>query len=95
MMDAMAERSHQCRYCREHFVPQPGKPGYIDECPDCLHERTRPSLPADFESRYMAKFPERSKPFNELRKQLLSFGIEEAKVYEIIADSLKKAGTPI
>lgn len=76
-------------------MPQPGKPGYVDECPDCLHERTRPTPPVDFASRYVARFPERRKPFNELRKQLLSLGVEEAKVYEIMADSLRKAGTPI
>jgi hypothetical protein len=28
-----------CRYCKEEFVPAPGKPGYIDECPDCLREK--------------------------------------------------------
>lgn len=37
MMPGMAE---SCRYCRESFDPQPDKPGYIDECPDCLFERT-------------------------------------------------------
>jgi hypothetical protein len=89
------DRSYTCRYCGVSFIPQAGKPGYIDECPDCIHERTRPQLPPDFTTRYLARFPERKKPFNELRKNLLNLGIEESKVYEIIADSLKQAGTPI
>lgn len=28
-----------CRHCEEKFIPQPGKPGYRDECPVCLMER--------------------------------------------------------
>ncbi|MGB6943316.1 MAG: hypothetical protein WBE37_13020 [Bryobacteraceae bacterium] len=91
----MAESSHRCRYCGENFIPPPQKPGYVDECPECMHERTRPALPADFESLYMARFPERRKAFVELRKSMLSLGVDEGKVYEILAESLKKAGTPL
>jgi len=29
-----------CRHCGKSFTPQPGKPGYIDECPECLYEKT-------------------------------------------------------
>jgi hypothetical protein len=29
-----------CRHCEESFALQPGKPGYRDECPSCLIERT-------------------------------------------------------
>jgi hypothetical protein len=29
-----------CRHCEESFAFQPGKPGYRDECPNCLIERT-------------------------------------------------------
>ena len=29
-----------CRYCGQPFTPKPGKPGYIDECPVCLAERS-------------------------------------------------------
>lgn len=25
-----------CRHCYDQFVPAPGKPGYIDECPSCM-----------------------------------------------------------
>ena len=83
----------KCRYCEEIFLPQPGKPGYVDECPACLHERTRPKLSEDFYSRFLAKFPERRASFEETRKLLLDLGIDLDRVYEIIADGLKRAGT--
>jgi len=40
-----------CRHCGEPFNPAPGKPGYVDECAPCLHERTRPReiIPTEFE----------------------------------------------
>ena len=91
----MENRPYTCRYCGEDFVPQPAKPGYVDECPDCLHERTRPNIPPDFASRFLARFPDRRRSFNALREQLLSLGIDEARVYEFIADALKRAGTEI
>jgi hypothetical protein len=28
-----------CRHCGAGFEPRPGKPGFIDECPECLEER--------------------------------------------------------
>ena len=31
------------------FQPTPGKPGYRDECPDCLNELTAPSAPTSGE----------------------------------------------
>ena len=33
---AMAQKAYGCRHCRESFIPKPNKPGYIDECPECL-----------------------------------------------------------
>jgi hypothetical protein len=91
----MSDRSHNCRYCGEPFISQLGKPGYVDECPECLHERTRPKVPLDFAARFLARFPERKKSFGELRKQLSGLGIDETKVFEAIADGLKKSGTQI
>jgi hypothetical protein len=34
-----------CKYCESTFTPLPGKPGYINECPDCLHAKTAPPTP--------------------------------------------------
>jgi hypothetical protein len=31
-----------CRYCGRDIDPRPGKPGRIDECEPCLHDRTTP-----------------------------------------------------
>jgi hypothetical protein len=28
-----------CRHCGESFIPQVGKPGYVDECPECRRAR--------------------------------------------------------
>jgi hypothetical protein len=52
-------------------------------------------LSEDFYSRFLAKFPERRASFEETRKLLLDLGIDLDKVYEIIADGLKRAGTQI
>ena|SRR5579859_2240612 len=35
----MAFKEITCRYCGEPFRLMPGKPGYANECPDCLQER--------------------------------------------------------
>jgi hypothetical protein len=32
----MAGKVYVCRHCKESFIPYPQKPGYIDECPECL-----------------------------------------------------------
>jgi hypothetical protein len=34
-----------CKYCAETFTPLPDKPGYVNECPECLHEKTAPLRP--------------------------------------------------
>ncbi len=91
----MPDQSLICRYCGESFISQPGKPGYVDECRECLHERTRPKVPRDFAARFLDRFPERKKQFDALRKQLASLGIDETKVFEAMADELNKSGTHI
>jgi hypothetical protein len=34
----------KCRHCGKSFIPKPGKPGYIDECPECVSERYEAKL---------------------------------------------------
>ena len=29
-----------CRHCGESFIPEPGKPGFINECPACLETKS-------------------------------------------------------
>jgi hypothetical protein len=36
------QKEEKCRHCGEHFIPRTGKPGFIDECPECLTERIAP-----------------------------------------------------
>ena len=43
--DAQVSMKKICRYCGEPFIPQVGKPGYVDECPECkrtLYEKPIP-----------------------------------------------------
>jgi hypothetical protein len=37
-------RTETCCHCGEKFIPAAGKPGYNDECPMCLHEKTTPPV---------------------------------------------------
>jgi hypothetical protein len=58
----MAGKLCVCRHCGEAFIPQPGKPGYIDECPECLVAKAMeagPSLPSQLEELmvYIAAHP--------------------------------------
>ena len=34
------QRDVTCRHCGELFAPVPGKPGYINECPECLFTKS-------------------------------------------------------
>ena len=31
------------------FTPKPNKPGYVDECPECLYKTTAPKIPSHLE----------------------------------------------
>jgi len=87
----MVGRTYSCRYCGAEFVPQAGKPGYIDECPDCLHEKTRPAPPPDVQARFLARYPDRRRALKDLRKNLLGLGLDESVVEGAIADWLTRA----
>ncbi len=83
-----------CRHCEKRFIPQHGKPGYRNECPECLYEKTRPKVQADFSQKFLARFPERLKAFAESRKVLASLGLSESDIDDILAEGLRRAGTP-
>ena len=75
----------------------PGKPGYADECPTCLHEKTRPEPPSDPVAKFLKRHPERRKALDALRRtlrqELPKFGIEASNVDTVIADFLIRFGT--
>ena len=55
-------RMIECRHCREPFNPKPGKPGYVDECPECLVAKimaAEPQPPSQLEEllNYVAAHP--------------------------------------
>jgi hypothetical protein len=70
-----------CRYCAEEFVPLPGKPGYIDECSDCLHEKTAQQLPKP--NLNLVAF---DKQRNKLRRSLKRIGIADEKIDAIFLE---------
>jgi hypothetical protein len=80
-----------CRYCEESFILVPGKPGYADECPACLHEKTHPVPPVDILAKFLTGYPDRRRHFKNLRTSLLKLGIAESEVDGVIADFLNRS----
>jgi hypothetical protein len=55
-------KSYKCRHCEEEFIPLLGKPGFIDECVECLVAKemaARPKPPSQLEQllAYVAAHP--------------------------------------
>lgn len=63
-----------CRYCKEPFDLKPGKPGYADECPACLHERTNP----------------KTSPVREVAPEVMERARERAKIIDRMHRSLRR-----
>lgn len=61
-----------CRYCGEEFELKPGKPGYADECPTCLIEKTIFSDP-------LPRFTERGRKLVYLWAEKESGGDQEKR----------------
>jgi hypothetical protein len=59
-----------CRYCGESFTPRAGKPGFVDECPECLHEKTMPKIPRQPK---VTLPPESQQQIKELNRSLKAF----------------------
>jgi hypothetical protein len=93
----MNSKEQKCRHCGKLFVPKRGKPGYIDECQDCLHEITYPG------SRTMSGTRSLSKKTAEKIDQVIADALTEqhkpksprvrpalARVLEAFAKKLKR-----
>jgi len=74
-----------CRHCGEPFIPMPGKPGYVDECPECLHAKTHAKPPSDVVARIKKHSPEARRAIKAFRQSLLAMGISESKVDDRMA----------
>ena len=73
-----------------------GQPGYVNECPACLHERTHPPVPKNFEERYLERFPNERKAFRDTKKyMMMRMGLSEEDFHRVMSEALNKAGTPI
>jgi hypothetical protein len=89
----MPAKSINCRHCGEGFVPQPGKPGFRDECPECLHAKTTPRKSSQARAAELIELvsnPKTAKPaFRLLKKQLLDLGMSESAVDKFIVSALE------
>lgn len=75
----MPQRTYVCRHCRKEFVPLPGKPGLVDECPQCWDEeasRIQNRIPKP-------TFKDTLKPVRSA-ETMCQFGIPEPIVREIL-----------
>jgi len=69
-----------CRYCAETFTPLPGKPGYIDECPECLHQKTAPLTHAPLG----AGSAKQRKLRQEVRRALAALGAPAEEIEKVL-----------
>jgi hypothetical protein len=69
-----------CRYCAERFTPLPGKPGYIDECPECLHQKTAPPTRAPLG----AASAKQRKLREEVRRALAALGAPAEEIEKLL-----------
>jgi hypothetical protein len=82
-----------CRHCGEPFISKPGKPGYVDECPECLHAKT--AVPKPIEARIveilgaMTNAKARTKAMRALKRSLLDLGVEESAADKFILSSVE------
>src|SRR5215831_13011111 len=79
-----------CKHCGESFVLLLGKPGYANECPTCLHEKTRPQIPLDVVAKFLKQHPERRRHLDRLRETLKDLGVA-LQVDDVIADLIVRS----
>ncbi len=74
MVDSVS-KTVTCRHCQEPFQPQPGKPGFRDECPECMAERFIVADPlfglSDSERKYINGLADKKRLSGEKRNQFL------------------------
>lgn len=91
----------KCKHCGSEFTPKPGKPGFINECLDCLEER-RPKPYQQPEIRAVKPKAKRyqspanaarsvNRSLNELMR-LMGNDPELQKIAENFRKSMKKLG---
>jgi hypothetical protein len=85
--------SYECRYCGVSFIWRPGKPGYVDECPQCLHEKT---IPKQKREPKFVLTPEAEQRINQLvratktfRRQMTKAGFSQEKIDRLIRQSFE------
>ena len=89
--------SKVCRYCEESFIPKPGKPGFIDECPACLHNKTAPMVHQvrAVTAEALERIKQFEKAVRSLRREFEKLGFSKAKsekaVSDLIQDAIKAA----
>ena len=77
-----------CRYCGDSFALKPGKPGFVDECTECLHEKTTPKQKREPKIALTPESEQRMKELRRslkaLRKQLTKMGYTQDRIDRVI-----------
>lgn len=60
-----------CRHCGESFSPTPGKPGFINECPECLFAKAAPLSPKGLAGLNDATEQRLEKEIRSLKRKLI------------------------
>ena len=86
-----------CRYCGDVFTPKLGKPGFVDECPDCLYAKTAPQIPHEQRmlAQLMGESDEARKSIKAFRRALLKLPtVSEESVDKLIVECFRQANSP-
>jgi hypothetical protein len=89
----MATPQENCRHCGQSFIPMQGKPGYIDECPECLYLKSarmvKPLSPASLTPEELARVEAIDQALKSvraaLRKRKLSKDEIDSRMSRIVA----------
>lgn len=91
-----ADKAVQCRHCGKPFVPLPGKPGYINECPDCLYEKTVPFEPKGLAQRDAEQAKRTEDALVRWRRTLqLRHGLSKEQANQLLAKTIAENMKPL